>query len=374
MRPAGLLILTAAASLALAPMPAPAHDGEDHRHAPEAANTLAGDGGAPRRLADGGLFLPKPAQRRLGLRTAVVKIADQAATLEFNGRVVADPNAGGRIQASQGGRLEAGPKGFPTLGQKVAKGQVLAWLRPAASSIERGNQQAQLAEIEAQLALAERRLGRYEQLEGAIPRKEIEAARIELDALRKRRAAVGASLNAAEALTAPVTGVVSAAHAVAGQVVEAREVLFEVVDPDRLAVEALAYDPAQTAGISVASLSLPGGSLPLRFVGAGRQMREQALPLLFRVQAGAAGLAVGQSVKVTARTAARMRGVAIPTAALSGGGGGETTVWVKLAPERFAPRRVETRSLDAQRVVVTAGLTEGERVVVLGASLLGQVR
>jgi hypothetical protein len=374
MKPTRLLILVAAASLALAPMPAPAHGGEDHSHAPEAAKIPAGDGGTPKRLADGGLFLPKPVQRRLGLRTATVEITVLAAALEFNGRVIADPNAGGRVQAGQGGRVEAGAKGLPTLGQKVAKGQVLAWLRPAAASIERGNQQAQLAEIESQLALAERRLGRYEQLEGAIPRKEIEAARIELDALRKRRAAVGASLNAAEALTAPVAGVISAAHVVAGQVVEAREVLFEVVDPNRLAVEALAYDPAQAAGISTASLSLPGGSLPLRFVGAGRQLREQALPLLFRVQTGAASLAVGQPVKVIARTAATLRGAAVPVAALNRGSGGETTVWVKLAPERFAPRRVETRPLDAQRVAVTAGLAEGERVVVLGASLLGQVR
>lgn len=370
------LALATAACMAFAPFPACAHGGEDHSHVPEPGKTAtaAAASAAPQRLADGGLFVPKPVQRQLGLRTVRAEMAELAASLEFNGRVVADPNAGGRVQAGQGGRVEAGAKGLPTLGQKVAKGQVLAWLRPAAGSIERGNQVAQLADIESQLVLSERRLGRYEQLEGAIPRKEIEAARIELDALRKRRAAVGASLNAAEALTAPVAGVISAANVVAGQVVEAREVLFEVVDPDRLAVEALAYDPAQAAGISTATLSLHGSSLPLRFIGAGRQLREQALPLLFRVQAGAASLAVGQPVKVIARTSATLRGAAIPVAALNRGSGGETTVWVKLAPERFAPRRVETRPLDAQRLAVTAGLAEGERVVVNGASLLGQVR
>lgn len=366
--------LALVACIALTPMGLFAHGGEDHSHEAAPAQVAVTDPGKPRRLADGGLFVPKAAQRQLGLRTQPVAMADLAATLAFNGRVIADPNAGGRVQATQGGRVEAGPRGLPTLGQKVIKGQVLAWLRPTTGNIERGNQRALLAELAAQIALTEARLNRYAQLEGAIPGKEIEAARIELAALKQRKAAIGAGLDSAEALTAPASGVVSAAHVVAGQVVEAREVLFEIVDPARLAVEALAYDPAQAAGITAASLDLPGGGTALAFVGAGRQLREQALPLLFRVRSGNAALAVGMPVKVIARTAAATRGAALPLAALGRGAGGETTVWVKLAPERFAPRRVEVRPLDGERVAVTAGLEEGERVVVGGASLLGQVR
>ena len=365
--------LALVACIALTPMGLFAHGGEDHSHEAAPAQVAVTDPGKPRRLADGGLFVPKAAQRQLGLRTLPVAMADLAATLAFNGRVIADPNAGGRVQATQGGRVEPGPRGLPTLGQKVIKGQVLAWLRPTTGNIERGNQRALLAELAAQIALTEARLNRYAQLEGAIPGKEIEAARIELAALKQRKAAIGAGLDSAEALTAPASGVVSAAHVVAGQVVEAREVLFEIVDPARLAVEALAYDPAQAAGITAASLDLPGGPT-LAFVGAGRQLREQALPLLFRVRSGNAALAVGMPVKVIARTAAATRGAALPLAALGRGAGGETTVWVKLAPERFAPRRVEVRPLDGERVTVTAGLEEGERVVVGGASLLGQVR
>jgi hypothetical protein len=366
--------LALVAWLTLTPTGLFAHGGEDHSHEAAPAQVAVTDPGKPRRLADGGLFVPKAAQRQLGLRTLPVAMADLAATLAFNGRVIADPNAGGRVQATQGGRVEAGPRGLPTLGQKVIKGQVLAWLRPTTGNIERGNQRALLAELAAQIALTEARLNRYAQLEGAIPGKEIEAARIELAALKQRKTAIGAGLDSAEALTAPASGVVSAAHVVAGQVVEAREVLFEIVDPARLAVEALAYDPAQAAGITAASLDLPGGDTALAFVGAGRQLREQALPLLFRVRSGNAALAVGMPVKVIARTAATTRGAALPLAALGRGAGGETTVWVKLAPERFAPRRVEVRPLDGERVAVTAGLEEGERVVVGGASLLGQVR
>ncbi|TXT19355.1 MAG: RND family efflux transporter MFP subunit, partial [bacterium] len=65
---------------------------------------------------------------------------------------------------------------------------------------------------------------------------------------------------------------------------------------------------------------------------------------------------------------------AIPAAAVQRGAGGEATLWVKLGPEHFAQRQVEVRPLDGERVAVTAGLQEGERVVIVGASLLGQVR
>lgn len=375
-----LAAVVAAALLGLAAGRAIAHGDEDHSQdkkpataARPAAGTLPAETTA-QRLPDGSLFVPKAVQRQLGLRHVVAAIEELAATVEFNGRVIADPNAGGRVQATQSGRIEAGPKGLPTLGQKVTKGQVLAYLRPVASSIERGNQQAQLAEIDAQLAIAERKLVRYEQLEGAVSQAAIEAVRFEAAALKKRRAAVGASIGAAEPLTAPVSGVVGAANVVAGQVVEAKEILFEVIDPARLAVEALAYDPALTEGIAAASSPLPGGTLELQFVGAGRQLREQALPLLFRVKSANAPMAVGQPLKVIAQTARTVRGAALPRAALVKVSAGETAVWVRDGAERFVLRKVSVAPLDAARITVVRGLENGERVVTEGASLLVQVR
>lgn len=379
-----------------------AHGDEDHSKdakpavaaKPAAAGALPAEATAAQRLADGSLFVPKGVQRQLGLRHVLAQIDELAATVEFNGKVIADPNAGGRVQATQSGRLEAGPKGLPTLGRKVIKGEVLAYLRPVASSIERGNQQAQLAEIDAQLAIAQRKLVRYEQLEGVVSRSATETARFEVDALHKRRAAVGASLGAAEPLVAPVSGVIAAAYVVAGQVVEAKEILFEVVDPTRLVVEALAYDAALAEGIASASAPLPGGALELRFIGGGRQLREQALPLLFRVvpphplsregkgehreslrdSNWAAPVAVGQPLKVIAQTTRTVRAAAVPHAALVKVGAGESALWVRDGAERFVLRKVEAAPLDAARVAIIKGLEDGERVVSEGASLLAQVR
>lgn len=379
-----LTAVALAAIFGLAAGQAMAHGGEDHSQDKKPATAVANkatagalpvESASAQRLPDGSLFVPKPVQYQLGLRHVVAGVAELAATVEFNGKVIADPNAGGRIQATQTGRIEAGPKGLPTLGQRVVKGQVLAWLRPVASSIERGNQKAQFAELEAQLAIAERKLARYEQLEGAIPQKDVEAARFEAEALKQRRAAVGASVGAAEVLRAPVTGTIAAANVVAGQVVESKEVLFEVVDMTRLAVEALAYDPALADGIGDASAQLPGGgSLKLQFVGGGRLLREQAMPLLFRVVSQDAPVAVGQPLKVIAKTSRMTRGAAVPVAALVKVSAGETAIWVRDGAERFILRKVGIQSLDAATMAVTSGLANGERVVTDGASLLAQVR
>jgi RND family efflux transporter MFP subunit len=354
-----------------------AHGDEDHSHDPKQVNAvakLAADPIASQRLADGSLFIPKPTQRQLGLRTLLAKTEALAVTLSFNGKVIADPNASGRVQAIQSGRVEPGPKGLPSLGQRVQKGEVLAWLKPAASSLDRGNQQALLADLEAQFAIAERRVRRLDQLEGALPQKEIEAARFELEALKKRRAAIGASLATPEALQAPVSGVISAAHVVAGQVVEAREVLFEVVDPARLAVEALSYEAAPVGRLSDAVAQIAGGSVPLQFVGASRQLREQAMPLLFRVKPGTAELAIGQPVKVIAKTATRTNGVAIPQTALVKNAAGDAVVWLHTGAERYTPRVVKWSPLDAGNVAISAGLHDGDRIVTDGANLLAQMR
>lgn len=347
-----------------------AHEGEDHA-APEAV----GHADAARRLPDGRVFVPKPVQRQWGLRTARAEAGEFPRSIELNGRVIADPQSGGRVQTLAAGRIEAGPKGIAVLGQAVKKGDILAQLLPAASALERGSQQALLADLAAQEAVLSRRAERLKQLEGSVPQKEIEQAAIEHKALQQRRAAVAASLGP-EALRAPVDGVVAAVHVAVGQVVDARTVAFEVVDPARLAVEALAYEPAVADGLGDATAVLPQGTLPLSFVGAARSLREQALPVLFRVRTGEGvpAVAVGQTLKVLATTRGRQPGVAVPTAAVVRNAANETVVWVHAAPEHFTPVRVQTQPLDGRRVLITQGLKGGEPVAVQSAASLTQVR
>lgn len=361
------------ATVLSAPLPALAGPGHDHGDAPPAPT-----GNGPSRQPDGSVFLPKPAQRQLGVRTLVAATGQHAKAFELAGTVVMDPNAGGKVQAVLAGRLEAGPKGLPGVGQVVRKGEVLAYVVPTAGAIERSNQLAQQAELRAARDLAARRVERLTELADTVPRKDIEAAESELQSLTQRLGAVGAGLATRDALVAPVSGVIASANAVAGQVVDARELVFEVVDPSRLRIEALAYDPAQAQSVAGATLAVGGQRVPLRFVGAARSLRDQAQPLQFAGDSSVLGtlahLAIGQPVRVFVQSTDKVDGVQVPAAALLRNPANQTIVWVKESPERFAPRVVTAVPLDGTSVAVTSGLKPGDRVTTQGATLINQVR
>lgn len=361
---AAFVAATALASSALA--------GPGHDHGEE---TPAVNSNGPKRLPDGSVFLPKPTQRQLGLRTIVAETGELPRSYELAGKVVMDPNAGGKVQPTVAGRLVPGPNGLPNFGQSVRKGEVLAYVIPASGAIERSNQAAQLSQMRSAKALADRRLARLKELSDTVPRKEIEAAESEAKALGEQIAALGKGLSEREALTAPVAGVIASANAVAGQVVEPRELLFEIVDPARLRIEALAYDPARVTDVAGASLAVGDARVPLEFVGAARSLREQALPMMFRGEGQALSkLAIGQPVRVYVQTESTVKGMRVPAAALLKNPANQTIVWVKAAPERFEPRVVTVEPLDGTSVAVTSGLQPGDRVATSGATLINQVR
>lgn len=345
----------------------------EHLDAPDAAVNASG----LVRLPDGSVNVPKLAQRRMAIRTVLSAQSEAAATVEMPGRVVMDPNASGRVQAVYGGRVEPGPRGLPVAGQAVKRGDLLAYVRYQAEPFSKGAQQAQLAELRAQRQLAEQRVQRLDGLEGTVPRKEIDAARTEAASLVERERSIGNSLVAREALTAPVSGVIARADLVVGQVVDPRDVLFEVVDPARMLVEATTADAKVAANVHGASLQgMP--EVSLRLLGVARSLRDGVLPLTFSVNPIKAGtalpLAIGQPVTLVAQSKERIKGVVLPAQAVVRNPSNEPIVWIKSGAERFIPQPVQFRPLDASTVVVTQGLSADNRVVVQGAPLIAQIR
>jgi hypothetical protein len=159
-----------------------------------------------------------------------------------------------------------------------------------------------------------------------------------------------------------------------GQQANAGDVLFDIIDPARLQVEALAYDPSLAAQITSASAVVAGQTLKLAFIGASQQLRNQALPLRFRVE-GADTLAIGQPLKVAVQTRLMLKGTPLPASAVVNNSQQEPTVWLHTSAERFAPHKVKIQPLDAETVVVVEGLPDSSvRAVTIGAALLSQVR
>lgn len=365
------LLALACLTLATIARAAPGAHGPDGQHLEAPAVSLPD---RPARLPDGSVFVPMPAQRRLGLRTRLAREDDAAVTVELHGQVALDPNAGGRVQTVNGGKVHPGPNGLPIAGQRVRKGDVLAIVVHNANPLEIAARKATLADLRSSHRLAMSRLQRLESLAGTVPRKEIEAARADLESLAARERALQAGLATSERLLAPLSGVVSRAEVLTGQVVEPRDVLFEVVDPARALVMATTTDATLGTRLGSATLAeLPG--VPLELLGAAPALREGVLPLTFRAASHEAlPLAIGQPVTVLAALKETIRGFVLPARAITRSPANEPVVWVKAGAERYVPQPVRFQALDARRIVVTQGLGADNRVVVEAAPLLAQIR
>lgn len=349
-----------------------AHEGHDHG-APVAAGTLTGD--VAKRQPDGAVFVPKPTQRIFGVLTFVTTSAAHRDVVELPGRIIPDPDASGYVQSAVGGRLSAPPGGFPRLGTRVKAGDVLAYVTPPLQAIDVSDMRQRQGELDQQIAITERKLARSAPLalSGSLAKAPYEDTLSELEGLRQRRAFLEASRREVEALVAPVDGVIADGAPVAGQIANPNAVVFQIADPQRLWVEALSFEAV--VGNSSASARAAGGAhYVLSPRGTGFSDRNQSVPLHFAIEGNVSGLRAGQLLSVFVETTTSRNGIAVPRSSIVRAANGQDIVYVHTQPELFEPRQVRTAPLDAGRVLVTAGLAAGQRVVVQAAELLDQIR
>jgi cobalt-zinc-cadmium efflux system membrane fusion protein len=342
-----------------------------------AQDMSAGDAGSDRaaRNADGSVFVPKPIQRIYALRTATTATASHPRTIELPGRIIPDPNTSGYVQASVGGRLSAPAGGFPRLGTPVKKGDVLAYVTPPMQAIDVSDMRQRQGELDQQISIMARRVARFETLlpGGAVSRVQLDEARLELEGLKERRASLDHIRREPEMLIAPVNGVVAEGTPVAGQMAQPNAVIFQIVDPGQLWIEALSFDPV-AGPVEASATAANGRALPLSFRGSGLADRSQSIPVHFAVEGETGGLRAGQLVTVLATTGEQKEGIAVPRGSLLRSPNGQDMVYVHTRAERFEPRPVRVEPLDSERVLAVAGLEPGQRVVVQGAELLHNVR
>jgi RND family efflux transporter MFP subunit len=353
--------------------------GNDHDHPASAARNTAGAGmsDAPRRLPDGTAFVAKPTQRLLEVRTAAGKTETVRPGVNLIGRVIGDPNRTSVVQSIHGGRVIPLEGGIPRIGQSVSKGDVLVKIDPYLPLADRTTISEKTGEIEQLIAVAETKLRRLRPLaEGnAVPRSQVTDIEAELAGLRLRREAIRNARTEPELLRAPTDGVIAVAKVVPGQVVQPQDMLFQVVDPKALWVEALVYGTVDATSLAEATaVGTSGQTMPLAFRGFSRALQHQASIVHFAVSEPPPDLSIGQPVTVVAKSGAPITGIVVPRDGVVRSGNGEAIVWLHVDAERFEPRPVRTQPFDATRVVVAAGVTEGERVVTRGADLINQIR
>lgn len=331
----------------------------------------------PRRLQDGTVFAAKPTQRLLDVRTAAAEPQTIRPAVTLIGRVVADPNRSSIVQSVYGGRVVPGSGGIPRIGQAVSKGDLLIQIEPHLPIADRTTILEKVGEIEQLTAITENKLRRLRPLaeRGAVPQGQVNDLESELEGLRARRETVRNSRTGFEELRAPTDGIITSAKVVPGQVIQPQDVLFQIADPTSLWVEALAYDDLGLKQPEGATATAPNGDrIALTFVGTSRALRQHASVVQFAIPEPPTGLNIGQPLNVMVQTGAPVAGLIFPRNAVVRSSNGENIVWLHSEPERFEPRPVRVLPVDAGRVMVAAGLNEGERIVVRGTDLINQIR
>ena len=333
-----------------------------------------------RRIADGSIFMPKATQALLGVETLRTSRASPISkVMSFAGQIVTDPNKSGVVQSLLNGRIQPPDGGFPVIGSRVEEGQVLAYLMPRVELVDQSDIRQTTGELDRQIRLAESKVERYDKLKNVVAESLITDAHTELDGLKARRAEIKPVLGERQALTAPATGVVAVANVMAGQVVDPQTTLFQIVDPNSLFVEALAFDLSTVPGIergarAASAVTSDGQKLSLEFAGRGLSLRQQAVPLLYRIKSGGEGLSLGQAVTVDVPVEQPVKAIPVPRSSVVRTANGQLSVFVHVASERFEARPVVTEQVDADRLGITAGIDPDVRIVGRGAELVNQVR
>ncbi|TDU31008.1 hypothetical protein DFR24_0366 [Panacagrimonas perspica] len=310
--------------------------------------------------ADGRLFVSKPLQHRLGIRTAAA--ADTGIqTQRLLGEVISHPDAPGVVTAPEPGRLEAVGAGWPVSGQRVKAGQELAVLRPLMSERDRAQRRAALAGIEQKRHLATVNLERMRlqsDARGQAPATDnvfLEQAEAERATQDRLYQLASEALQGRVVLRALASGVLTSPRVRPGDVVAAGAALFDISGASRVRIAADIWDARVAQDIRVARLdgAPAGAALSVRGVepqasGTGWRLLLDAPPLADRP------LLPGELVSVIIDVS---RGAC---------GGTAQAVWVHSEPEWFERR--QGSGCDATAVA------PGERVVVSGAALLDEYR
>lgn len=332
------------------------------------------------RNADGSFFVPKSLQRMFELRTERVMETDVRAGIKLNGRIVPDPQAHGQVEAGLLGRIEPPEAGMPVLGDEVRKGQILGYVVPVVGVVDRSQVRREVARLTHEIRLAAEGIEMMKQF-SFVPFREgkIIQMQIRLDGLRQERAALLPMLKTRESLRSPIDGVIASTTAVAGRVAQPGELVYDIVNPKLLWVEATVPDPTIAAeavrGAPATARTPEGQTLAVTYVGSGPAVRQQSTPMLFRIESPPKGLRVGRPAAVLLSGEHRaQRGLPVRRAAVSIGTDGVQQVWEQTDAETFVSHAVQTQDIDAQTVLVLSGLDEGARIVVRGVSLMAQLQ
>lgn len=335
------------------------------------------------------------AEKRLGIKTVVIKTDNVQATREVGGEIQAVPGQAVTIVAPVQGTLRGGA-GI-TAGQRVREGQMLYSLVPLPAERDLLTLNQGTAQARTQLQVAQARLGRAEELladrAGSVrarddARDDVALAQRGLADARARQGAANGNTGGGQALPikAPLSGVVQRVTVTSGSVVTANTVLVELAALNKVWVRVplfvgdlrrLGQDQAVTVRPLDGGTSRQGRPVEAPLLGA--TAGTGTADVFFEIDNADEAFRPGErvAVDVTLTNAAGGTGSAagtpaltIPAAALLYDATGGQWVYVRTKPLQYTRLRVEVQRAVGDQIVISRGVKAGAEVVTDGAAEL----
>jgi membrane fusion protein, heavy metal efflux system len=313
-------------------------------------------------------FLKEQQWQTPGFRTAFADSGFVIASFDATGVIEAAAGRYADVSAPIGGLVEAGGvSGSPAPGQRVARGQVLAVLTPSL-----GEGGSAYAEARARLAEAEDEHARARRLveAEAAPARRLHEAEIRLRAARETLAGFGGGAAGGRIVVrAPISGVVARRTISPGSRVDAGTPLFTLVDASVVwltvnvpAAQASLVGPASTASFQLEGSERRREATRIVSVGSVIDPMSRTLPVIYDVPNADGSIRVGSTARAQVRTGRAVSGVVIQASAIIEEDG-RPVAYVQPEGETFERRELVIGGRDGDRVLVSSGISAGERVV-----------
>jgi RND family efflux transporter MFP subunit len=349
-------------------------------------STAAAKQAAPAGIPDGITFL-KDQQWAAGLKSEPAGKRRLVERLRVPAAVAARPGSRASVAPPAAGRLLAPPgRALPSIGERVAAGQVLALVQPPFADFAARLVEANAESLRAGLAAdqAALTLDRVRKLAAAGARTDrevqeaefaLKSARASLDAARRLQAAYersGATAEGGFALAAPIAGVVVGVHAAAGEHVPSERAVVTILDSSLVHVVARVPEAdlalARAAGAALVEPATSRGKaapFEARLVHAGLEVDPETRTVAYVFEAANPDglLRIGLALTLHLETARAEEALALPASAIVEEEA-RPVAFVQAAGETFVKRRLRLGIRDGDWVQVLDGLSPGERVVV----------
>lgn len=326
------------------------------------------------RLEEGGgsgiSFLKEQQWKTPGFRTAFAASGELFASFEATGVIEAAPGKQAEVTAPISGLVDAASVArSPTPGQRVRRGDVLAYLIPSL-----GEGGSAYAEARAALREAQDEYARAKRLvdADAAPRRRLAEAENRLQAAREALSGfAGGGLVSGGRLPirAPISGEIARRSITPGGRLEAGAPLFTIVDPSIVtlrvnvpAAQASLVTPRSGAGFTIEGSERRYQAAAVLSVGSVIDPASRTLPVLYQIPNGDASIKIGQNARVQIQTGQRVSGVVIPVSAVLDEDG-RAIAYVQPEGETFEKRELRLGGRQGDMVLVLDGVRAGERVV-----------